>query len=186
MKYNSSPLTFIFKYIFPAIMLISGIIGFVALKNIGDESLSNFANAIGIAMVWISIFLLQMPFRLKKIELDKNGLMIKLGNDEELIPFKNINSISKFDLSNPWMITVKYSDSTKNENRKISYMPNSKYQRFMKEDEMTEYLTEQSKSQNPNFVESNTMKNLLILMFAGLPFFMGTIYFMYKSELYNF
>ena len=167
-------------------MLISGIIGFVTFKNSGNESLSNFANAFGIALVWISIFLLQMPFRLKEIEVNKNGLKIKSGNVEELVLFKNINSISKFDLSNPWMITVKYSDSTKNENRKISFMPNSKYQKFMKEDEMTEYLTEQAKSQNPNFADSNTMKNLLFLMLAGLPFFIGTIYFMYKSEFYNF
>ena len=186
MTYNSSPQTFIFKNIFPIIMLGGGIIGFFTLKNSGDELLSNFANAFGIALVWISIFLIQMPFRLKKVEIDENGLKIKSGNDEQIIPFKNINSVLKFDLSNPWMITVKYLDSNKNENRKISYMPNSKYQRFMKEDEMTEYLTKQAKSKNPNFEESNTIKNLLIIFLAGLPFFIGMIYFMSKAGFNNF
>ena len=186
MTYNSSPQTFIFKNIFPIIMLGGGIIGFFTLKNSGDELASNFANAFGIALVWISIFLIQMPFRLKNVEVDENGLKIKSGNDYQIIPFKKINSISKFDLSNPWMITVKYLDSNKNENRKISYMPNSKHQRFMKEDEMTEYLSLKAKSENPNFEESNTMKNLLILFLAGLPFFIGMIYFMSKAGFNNF
>ena len=186
MTYNSSPQTFIFKKIFPILMLGGGIIGFIALRNSGDELASNFANAFGIALVWISIFLIQMPFRLKKVEIDENGLKIKSGNDNQIIPFNKINTVSKFDLSNPWMITVKYLDFAKNENRKISYMPNSKYQRFMKEDEMTEYLTQKAKSENPNFEESNTLKNLLILFLAGLPFFIGMIYFMSKVGFNNF
>ena len=167
-------------------MLVGGIIGFITLKNSGDELAANFAIAFGIALIWVSIFLIQMPFRLKKVEVDEKGLKMKSGNGEQIILFKNIISVSKFDLSNPWMITVKYSDSTKNENRKISYMPNSKYQRFMKEDEMTEYLTEQAKSTNPNFEESNTIKNLLIMFLAGLPFFIGIIYFMSKAGFNNF
>lgn len=47
--YKSSPLTFFFKYIFPVIMLVSGIFGFILVYNIGDESTSNFAIAFGIA-----------------------------------------------------------------------------------------------------------------------------------------
>ncbi|MEM9258536.1 MAG: hypothetical protein AAGA62_02750 [Bacteroidota bacterium] len=137
-------------------MLGSGIIGFFILKNTGDESVSNFANSFGIAWVWISIFLIQMPFKLKNIEVDKNGLKVKSARNEELIPFKNIISVSKFDFTNPWMMTVKYLDAAKNECIKISYLPSPKHQRFMKEDEMTEYLTTQAKSQNPNFEESNS------------------------------
>ena len=183
--YKSSPQTFIFKNIFPIIMLGGGIIGFFTLKISGDELASNFANAFGIALVWISIFLIQIPFRLKNVEVGENGLKINSGNGNQIIPFKKINSVSKFDLSNPWMITIKYLDSQKNENRKISYMPNSKYQRFMKEDEMTEFLTQKAKSENPNFEESNTLKNILILFLAGLPFFIGMIYFMSKTGFNN-
>ena len=186
MTYNSSPQTFIFKNIFPVFMLTVGIFGFITLKNIGDEFNSNFANAFGISLIWVSIFLVQMPFRIKEVEIDKNGLKIKSGKGEKIIPFKNVISVSKFDLSNPWMITVKYSDSKKGKNRKISYIPNSKYQRLMKEDEMTEYLTTQSKINNPNFEESSTLKNLLILFLAGLPFFIGMIYFISKAGFNNF
>ena len=181
MTYNSSPQTLIFKNVFPILMLGVGIIGFVTLKNSTDESVSNFANAFGIALVWISIFLIQLPFLLKKVEIDENGLKIISGKNHQVIPFKNINTISKFDLSNPWMITVNYIDTEK-KNRKISYMPNSKYQRFMKEDEMTEYLIQKVKSENPKFETSNTLKMLLILFLSGLPFFIGVIYFMSKSS----
>jgi len=147
--YKSSPQTFIFKNIFPFLMLGSGLFVFITLKNVGDEIASNFANSFGIALLWITIFLVQLPFRLKKVTVDENGLQIKTGNGVESILFKNINAVSKFDLASPWMITVKYTDSTKNEERKIAYMPNAEYQRFMKEDEMTAYITAQSKINNP-------------------------------------
>ncbi|MGX1927770.1 hypothetical protein [Flagellimonas sp. 2504JD4-2] len=55
----------------------------------------------------------------------------------------------------------------------------------MKEDEMTEYLTKKARSENPNFEESSTKKNLLILFLAGLPFFIGMIYFISKAGFNN-
>ena len=106
--YKSSPQTFIFKNIFPILMLGSGIFGFITLKSSGDEVAANFANSFGIALLWVAIFLVQLPFRLKKVTVDENGLKIKAGDGAESIPFKNINTVSKFDFSNPWMITVKY------------------------------------------------------------------------------
>ncbi|MGX1927771.1 hypothetical protein [Flagellimonas sp. 2504JD4-2] len=126
MTYSSAPQTFIFKNIFPIIMLGGGIIGFFTLKNSGDELASNFANAFGIALVWISIFLIQMPFRLKKVDVDENGLKIKSASDEKIIPFRTIKSVSKFDLSNPWMITVKYLDSNKIEKFHTCQIQNTK------------------------------------------------------------
>ena len=186
MTYISSRQTFIFKYIFPAVMLVGGILAFITLKNSGDELTSNFANAFGIALIGISIFLIQMPFRVKYVEVDENGLKSKSGSGNEIIPFKNVKSVSKLDLSNPWMITVKYLDSRRNENRKISYMPNSEYQRIMKEDEMTEYISNQARLKNPNFEESSILRNLLILLLAGLPFYIGIIYFISKTGINNY
>jgi hypothetical protein len=51
---------------------------------------SNFANAYGIALVWVSIFLVQMPFRLKNVEVDENGINIKSRNDNQIIPFNEV------------------------------------------------------------------------------------------------
>ena len=181
MKYTSSPLTFIFKYIFPPIMIAGGIIGYLTLNNSDDVVMSNFSNAFGIAMIWVSIFLIQMPFRVKNVEVDENGLSIRSGNGSKAIPFKNIKSVSILDLTNPWMITVKYKDINKDQTNKLSYMPNSKYQRIMKLDEMTEYITQKAKAQNENYEESSTIKNLALLFLAGLPFLIGMIYFMSKT-----
>ena len=178
MKYTSSPLTFIFKYIFPPIMLAGGIIGFLTLNNSNDEVMSNFSNAFGIAMIWVSIFLIQMPFRVKNVEVDENGLSIRSRNGSKVIPFKNIKTISLLDFTNPWMITVKYKDINKDQTNKISYMPNPKYQRIMNLDEMTEYITKKAKEQNDDFEESSTVKNLAILFLAGSPFLIGMIYYM--------
>jgi hypothetical protein len=130
--------------------------------------------------------MVQMPFRLKKVEVDDHGLKIEPENREEVVPFKDVISVSKFGLSAPFLITVKYSDSNGVEDRKASYMINSKYQRFMKEDEMTEYLTERSRASNPNFEESSALKNIAILFLAGLPFFIGMGYFMSKTGFNNF
>ena len=179
MIYKSAPLTFFYKNIFPIVVLIGGIIAFIALKNDGDNSTSNIAYAFGIIFFWNAIFLIQLPFRLKKITIDKDGVSIKTGNGAEIIPFKDIKAVSKYDLSNPWMLTIKYIDSNKNEDRKISYMPHSKYERFLQADDMTAYLREQAKINNPNFEESNTIKNFLILFLVQLPCLIGTCYFIY-------
>ncbi len=162
-------------------MLIGGTVAYLFLSSSGDEISTNFKNAFGIAFVWSAIFVIQMPFGLKEIEVDEKGIRVKSDSRDKTIPFKNVNSVVKFGLSNPMMVIVKYSTSDGNEKRKLSYMRNSKYQRIMKEDEMTEYLTNQAKANNPNFEESNTFKNLLILFLLGLPFFIGMFYFMTKT-----
>lgn len=167
-------------------MLITALIVIFIFRKSGDESLIYFTNAVGIALIWVSIFIVQMPFRLKRIEVNEKGLKIKTGNRNGIIPFKNISAVSKFDFVNPWMITIKYLDPNTGKVRKISFMPDAKYQRFMKEDAMTEYLTQQSRLENPDFAESSTVKNIAILFLAGLPFFMGMIYYASKAGAFGF
>jgi len=166
-------------------MIGGGITGLITLLNTGDGQLKNFAIAFGISLVWISIFLLKMPFNLKSISADENGIRIKSTKDFSIIKYNHVRSISKFDFTNPWMITLKYFDEIKGKEIKISYMPNSKYQKFLQDDEMTSFIMEKSKLNNPNFVESSTIKNLLLLFLAGTPFFIGMIYFMLKSGFGN-
>lgn len=179
MIYKSAPLTFIYKYLLPIVVLLGGIIMFITLKNNGDESTSNIVYAFGIIFFWNALFLIQLPFRLKKITIDKDGVSIKSGNGAKIIPFKDIKAVSKYDLFSPWMMTIKYVDSKKQEERKISYKPHSKYERFLKADDMTAYLREQAKINNSHFEESNTIKNYLILALAELPCFIGMCYFIY-------
>ncbi len=162
-------------------MIIGGGFAFVMLKNQDNGLASNFANAYGIALTWISIFLVQLPFRLKKVTVDDKGLKIKSDDGNKVIPFKEVYAVSKFELTSPWMVTVKYFDSVSGEKIKIAYMPNQKYQKFMKDDDMTAYLKNESKTNNPAFEESNNLKNLLILFCVGLPFFIAMFYFMSKS-----
>lgn len=105
-------------------------------------------------------------------------MKLKTKNGEQLIPFQKIYSVSLFDISNPWMPTIKYLDTKKNKYKKISYIADHKYQRVMKEDEMTAFLTKQARLNNPDFEESSVSKNRMILFLAGLPFTIGMIYFM--------
>ena len=184
--YKSSPQTFIFKYIFPVLFFTGGILSFIILHNFGDESLANFAKSAGISFVWIAIFVAQLPFNLKSIVVDKEGIKLPMESGEKLIPFKDVQSISKLDLYCPWLVTIKYMDSAKKEIQRMAFMPNAKYQRFMKEDEMTAYIMEQAKKQNHSYQESSTLKNLLILCVVGLPFFVASLYFLFKSEMYSF
>lgn len=179
MKYTSSSQTFLYKYIYPVIMIVGGIVSFVVLKK-SSNGLTDFAYGFGIAFLWNAIFIFQMPFRLKKIEADEKGIIVKSGEEEEKIAFGNVMAVAKFDLTNPWMITIKYFDESKNENRKLSYMRNAQYYRFLKDDEMTAFIKKEAKKQNLKFVEISAMKNFLILFLMGLPFFIGVIYFLTK------
>jgi hypothetical protein len=63
--YKSSPFTFVFKFIFPVFMLAGVIFGIYMSWIEGTPESQGFAKAMITITVWISIFLVQMPFRLK-------------------------------------------------------------------------------------------------------------------------
>ncbi|MEL6988787.1 MAG: hypothetical protein AAGK97_13310, partial [Bacteroidota bacterium] len=68
--YTSSPQTFIFKYIFPVMFIGMGIFGYIMSSQ--QEETVYFSKGFLVALIWVSIFLVQMPFRLKRITVDEN------------------------------------------------------------------------------------------------------------------
>lgn len=177
-EYTSSPQTFLFKYIMPPLLIIFGMAGIVVLINQEDEQVQKFAIAFGIAFAWMLIFILQIPFNLKKIKVNESGLTVLSKQTPNLISFDKVLSVSLFSFSNPWMITVRYLCPDRKEEKKLSYMPNQKDGQPLKLDKMTNYIIERAKSSNPNYIESSIVKNLMILLVAGLPAVLGIIYFL--------
>lgn len=112
---------------------------------------------------------------------DDQGLHIKSGRNDKLIPFRNITTVSKFDLASPWAWAIKYVNPSKNTHHKISYIPKAEYQQGFKDDEMTAYIIDQARANNPNYQQTSTVKNLLILFIAGLPVGIAMIYFMTQT-----
>lgn len=166
-------------------MLIAGLIGLSVSLIQGIEATSNFAISFAIAYAWVAIFLVRIPFNLKRIEVDDSGLRVLSKNQSESISFRDIVSVSYFDFANPWMVTVRYHDSASHESKMFSYMPNAAYGKFLKPDEMTQFIIEEAERQNPQYQASNPVKNLGILFLAGLPVFGAMLYFMAKSEAFG-
>jgi len=176
--YKSSKQTLIFKYIFPFLFILGYTLAFIVSDFI-EETPEGYPMAFAIMSLWISIFLVQMPFRLKNIETSDDGVKI-IGRQNKLIPFSNIESVSKFDVASPWFMTIKYFDQQTQENKKICYMPSQSDSKMMADDAMTAFIKNKIKEENPHYSEENqpsTVKNFLFLMLLSSPVTLAVLYF---------
>jgi len=179
--YKSSSQTFIFKYIHPFFIIFGGLFGIYALYNFGGQGGSGFIKAFCIAYLWTFIFLIQVPFRLKSLEADVDGVKIISRNTKELIKYKNIEYISKFDLAAPWFTTIKYKDDISNLSKKIAFIPSPKDQVIFKEDNLSSYIKANMKLHVPHYHDSmhpSTFKNMGRLFLLATPVIGLMLYFM--------
>lgn len=180
---KSSSQTFIFKYLFPVLMLGMALFAIYMMYFQGDVMSKSFAKAFAVAFLWISYFLIQMPIRLKSIEAKENGIIIK-NNESQLIEYKNIVWITKFDITSPFFITIKYRDKISDSYKKIAYMPNQRDQKMFQDDNLTAYIKNKVKSSSSDFTREqapSTMKNFLFLMLLSLPFTILMLYFLNET-----
>jgi len=179
--YKSSPFTFVFKYVFPVIILASVFFSIYKSWNYGAPESLGLTKAIITLSIWILFFLVQMPFRLKNIETTEKGIFIKDYGTTKTVAYKDIAWVSKFDITSPWFVTIKYKDESTGAYKKISFIPNQRAQRLFANDEMSEFIKNKIISENVNYTEDNQpskLKNILLLMILGLPFVLLAFYFM--------
>jgi hypothetical protein len=165
-------------------MLVGVTFGIYMSWTEGTPESQTFAKAMITVAVWISIFLVQMPFRLKNIETTDRGIIIKDFGKETSVDYKDIDWIKKFDFSSPWFITIKYHIKETGEHKKISFMPNQRDQRFFANDAMTEFIKNKIISENVNYTKDtqpSQIKNFILIMILSLPFTILAFYFMNET-----
>ena len=168
-------------------MILGSTFGIFITWMQGSPETEGFAKALLTVTLWMSIFLFQMPFRLKNIETTEKGILIKNLGNSTLVEYKDLQWVAMFDFTSPWFITIKYFDKDKGENKKISFMPNHADQKPFADDAMTEFIKGKIESDNPNFSNSeqpSKIKNFLQLFVLGLPVTILALYFI--NEAFNF
>lgn len=186
--YKSSPFTFVFKYFFPVLFMGGIAFGIYLFSLEADAYGQSFVKGMSVMTIWLGIFLVQMPFRLKNIETTDTGLLIKDFSKQTFIDYKDIHWLSYFDLAGPWFVTIKYFDTENGMNKKICYMPDQNDQRFFANDRMTAFIKERLVALNPNYKKENqpsAVKNLFIGTLLALPFLALFLYFM-RDQLQDF
>ncbi len=179
--HKSSQFTFVFKYFFPVFMFAGTAFGIYMFWTDANPEMQETAKAFSIMLVWISFFLVQMPFRLKRIEAGENGICIKNLKGEEIIDYKDIHWVTALDITSPWAMTIKYRDSKTGEDKKIAYMPNQNEPRTFKKDRLTQYIQEKNEEGNPAYSKNNqpsVTKNIFLIVVLGLPFTLATMYYL--------
>ncbi|NOU60795.1 hypothetical protein [Marinifilum caeruleilacunae] len=169
--YNSSNQTLFFKYFFPLLFIFGFGASFLANNFVG-EAPDNFKNAFAVVFIWFLLIYAQMPFRLKIISTSDSGIIIK-GRERKLIPYSDIESVSKYDLAGPMFMTIKYFDQKSGDTKKICFLPSHSQKRTMADDKITAYIKKKMKDENPKYREENqpsNTKNFFILMLVSLPF----------------
>jgi hypothetical protein len=162
-------------------MIFGIIVGLNALWTQGDPELNGFAKGLSVIAIWILFFLIQMVLKLRYIETTDKGVLIKNLGRQKLVEYRDILWITKFDITNPWFLTLKYHDRVSGIDKKISFMPDYKDQSFFSNDGLTRYLKDKIKSDNPNYSkgrEPSIVKNFIFLIILGLPFMLIALYFM--------
>ena len=180
---KSSSQTLIIKYFFPVIMLFGGIFGIYFLNTQGDENMKGFANAFAVAVTWSYLFQIPMLIRLKVIEAKDNGVLVN-GKNQQLIAFKDIVWISKFDLISPFFITIKYRDRVSGSDKKIAFMPKPQDQVMFQDDKLTAYLKNMIDENKSTFTREEApsmVKNIFLLILLSLPVIMLMLYFMNQT-----
>ena len=159
-------------------MLAGAIFGIYMSWTEGSPESLGFAKGMLTVTVWISIFLIQMPFRLKNIETTEQGILIRDFGRETFVDYKDIQWISKFDFSSPWFVTIKYNEKETGGTKKISFISNQQDQRFFGNDAMTEFIEKKIAEENLDYSKPSKVKNFVILMILSLPFTVLALYFM--------
>ncbi len=182
--HKSSPFTSFFKVIFPVFMIMGFIFGIYLSWTQGPPESQGFTKAMIIGGAWVSIFLVQLPFRLKSIEASEKGIIIKEFGKEVSVNYQDIHWIAKFDFTCPWFITIKYHNTETGKAKKISFMPNHPGKGFLVNDAMTLYIKEKIASNNPNYTETSQpsdIKNFMMLMVLAIPVVILCFYYMSET-----
>lgn len=170
--FKSSSSTDFFKYFFPVIMLAGAVFGIYTSWTQGTPESQGFAKAMTVAVLWISIFLVQMPLRLKYIEADEEGIRIKDRGGITRVNYKEIDWITRYDLSNPYFVTIKYLDKNSGEHKKVSFKPVQSSQKPFSNDAMSEFIKKKIISDNPNYSpedQPSQVKNFILMILMGTP-----------------
>jgi hypothetical protein len=151
----------------------------VLLATVVHSGPEGYQEFLLIVIIWSGIFLVQAPFRLKNIKADDNGVTIK--GSETHIEYRNVISVSKFDLAGPHFITLKYFDPCSGSDKKVCYIPDHKDKRSMDDDAMTSFIKSKAKVSNANYVEKSTFKNFAILLLLAVPTMALAFYFINQN-----
>ncbi|NOQ26427.1 MAG: hypothetical protein GQ564_13805 [Bacteroidales bacterium] len=181
MKMQSSSQTFIFRYFFPVFMIGMSLLGLYIMFYQEGSEMKGFAKAFAVMLIWISYFLIQMPIRLKNIDAKDNGIII---DKKHLIEYKDIVWLTKFDITSPYFVTIKYRDKESRTDKKIAYMPSQRNQTMFEDDTLTAYIKNMVKEIKPNFTreqEPSSKRNFIFIMLLSIPFTLLAFYFMNET-----
>ncbi|MBN1180730.1 MAG: hypothetical protein JXB49_00485 [Bacteroidales bacterium] len=179
--YKSSSQTFIYKYLFPVIFIIGPVFQMVMTWNTDDPELIAHNKGFMVMYLWVLLFLVQFPFRLKNIETSEKGIVIREFKKQKFISYHDLIWITKYDITCPFFVTIKYRESDTGLEKKIAFIPAKNQQRFFRNDAMSEFIQSQIKKENNEFSDEkrpSQFRNLIILALLGLPFFLLSLYFM--------
>lgn len=179
--YKSSPLTFVFKFIFPVFMLVGVTSALYTLWKEGTPESLGHAKATGLLAIWVSIFLFQMLFRLKNIKTTEKGIIIDSFGKQEIVDYKDMEWITRYDFSCLYGLTIKYHNKVTGEYKKVSFMLSQRSFGFFADDAMTEFIKRKIIEENSNYSKDSQppqIRNFAIIMSLGFSIALVAFYFM--------
>ncbi|MEM9548137.1 MAG: hypothetical protein AAGA77_19305 [Bacteroidota bacterium] len=169
------------KYVYPVIIIFGGgiAVSFLWYQDIpGGEG---FKKAFLTGYLWVLLWVIQMPFRIKIVEAGSDGVKIGTGENQKLITYENIEYVTHFHYTAPWGTTMQYKDEETNVSKKVAFLISTKQQQGFGENKMTRYIKDNMKLHIPHYDDSihpSMVQNMLTGFLISLPVILLVIYFM--------
>lgn len=137
---------FISKYIVPVFMLFLFFTSIYLMFFTNDKSLLLFGIGSFFVVVFQSFFSLQMAKTLKRIKVSAEKIEV-IGSGE-IVEYKDIMYVTKFDVSNIAFLTIIYKENITGKIKKIGYIPGLDDLKMFSDNLLTKYIKEQVKKAN--------------------------------------
>jgi hypothetical protein len=153
--YKSSFRTYFIKYLLP-IGTIAALGQVTYLFNYESGVFFNKTYLL-LSFIPVTYVVVQIIMKLKLVEANETGIIVKTLLKKEEIKYQDIEWISKFDIETPFNPTIKYYDQEKMKTKKVCFIPSRQDQGFLNfgNDDMTNYIKEQIERLNPNYSKEN-------------------------------
>lgn len=172
---KSYPFTYLLKYLFPVLFLISI---YVQFKLFGF-GLKRIHWVLLVIDLWMAYLFLTLFVKLRLIQTGENGLVVKTLFKTQTIEYRNILWITSFDISCPTCKTLKYVDAVSGEKFKIAYLPPN-HNVLGGKDELTKHILSKIPEEKPFHEDQPSyLKNLLVFILAGLVVFACIIFILF-------
>jgi hypothetical protein len=173
--YRCSSATYFYRYVLTSLFGGGFLLALILIWNLQGHFLYEELKGAIVTVFWALIWFTILMIRLRNVEANREGLVIKTFKGQQIIDYKDVDWIFQTVFIRPVLISMKYRDRETGKSRKILLMPEVGSQNFglnfSDETEMAGFIRERVMDSNPNYskaIEPSRWHPIGLMLLTGL------------------